>query len=159
MSPRLLAYLVVLCSERGCPKQNTIARLQPKHCSGYATASDVVLSESLLGGCQLKWSAYLMKGNCERSLWSQIQEQCSQLVPCICVGAGNFWGCDGFLPEFPLTCQKKFWALLVRIFSHKDRIGRHLKLKHVGRHFFKSKDVGRHFFKSKDVGGHFCSYF
>jgi len=29
--PKFLAYLVILCSERQCPKQNTVARLKSKY--------------------------------------------------------------------------------------------------------------------------------
>ena len=36
-------------------------------------------------------------------------------------GARNFWGCDGYLPEFPQTCPKSFLCdFCLQIFSHKD---------------------------------------
>ena len=42
--PKFLAHLVILCSERWCPKQDTVTRSQsqfipPKFCAGYATVS------------------------------------------------------------------------------------------------------------------------
>jgi len=38
------------------------------------------------------------------------------------VGAGKFWGCEGFLPEFAQTCPKYFCATFAYKFSpsHKD---------------------------------------
>ena len=41
-------------------------------------------------------------------------------VLCSVVGAGKFWGCEGFLPEFPQTCPKKIWATFcANIFSQQ----------------------------------------
>jgi len=36
------------------------------------------------------------------------------------VGASKFWGCEGFLLEFPQTCPKVIVQLHLQIFSHKD---------------------------------------
>jgi len=52
----------------------------------------------------------------------------------------NFWGCEGFLPEFSQTCPKK---------TPKNDLKR--KVLHV--------ILGAIFFTSKHIGRHFCSYF
>jgi len=75
-------------------------------------------------------------------------------VLCSVVGAGKFWGCEGFLPEFPQTCPKKIWATFcANIFSQADLIlewspkkGRHVILQKLGAIFFKSNQVWRHFY-------------
>jgi len=57
----------------------------------------------------------------------------SVVVQHIGVGAGTFWGCEGFLPQFSLTCSKKL----------------HKKVKSM-------KNISCYFGRP---WGHFCSYF
>jgi len=42
------------------------------------------------------------------------------MVSTIGVGAGKFWGCEGFLPDFSQTCLKSFGRLCLQMFSLKD---------------------------------------
>jgi len=42
MTPKFLAYLVILCVERRCPQQNTAARLNSKILAGYTTAYNLI---------------------------------------------------------------------------------------------------------------------
>jgi len=52
--PKLVAYLVILCFERRCPKQNTVARLKSidfppkKFWTGHATVRGITLSAGIL---------------------------------------------------------------------------------------------------------------
>jgi len=62
------------------------------------------------------------------------------------------WGCEGFLPEFPQTCPKEFWATFSgnnfswRLFLGWPPKNALLVILHMlGVISFKSKHVGRHF--------------
>ena len=71
----------------------------------------------------------------------------------------NFWGFEGFLPEFSQTCPKSFERLCLQIFSlkdHEDLSWEDLQKK-VFMCFF--ANVGRHFMKSIKVRPHFCPDF
>jgi len=72
----------------------------------------------------------------------------------------NFWGCEGFLPEFLQTCPKSFCAT----FAYKLYPTKIIKTfcwydlqKKVFMCF--SPKVGRHFLKSNNFGRHFCPDF
>jgi len=44
------------------------------------------------------------------------RELCRPIIASIGVGAGKFWGCERFLPEFPQNYPKNFWATFYAIF-------------------------------------------
>jgi len=71
----------------------------------------------------------------------------------------NFWGCEGFLPEFSQTCQKNFGRLCLQIFSLKDH--QNIFWDDLSKKVFMcfSANVGRHFMKSNKVGRHFAQIF
>jgi len=83
------------------------------------------------------------------------------------VGAGKFWECEGFLPEFPQTCPKNFLGnFCPLIFSHNDhedlfwcdlqkKVFMCFSVK-LGCHCLMSNNIGRYFYP--DFQG-FCSDF
>ena len=66
--------------------------------------------------------------------------------------------CEGFLPELPQTCPKRFGSTFAYKFYHEDLFWYWYDLQYKGLHVF-CANVGRHFLKSNCVWRHFCPDF
>jgi len=69
-APKFLAYLVVLCFEKRCPKQNTVARLKSKY-----------LSQKKFGLATLLAVAYKL----DSALFFSAEQSVHNLKPCLIV--------------------------------------------------------------------------
>ena len=126
------------------PKPNC-SNISHLHCFGMH-ACKCAFSMSSTSICNNVWS---------NRTFTRVDDRCENIskriiiiggIAVIGVGAGNFWGCEKFFPEFLQTCPKNFRATLcANISSHTDH--EHLFLSSKKRSTCDSAHVGRQFFK------------
>jgi len=102
---KLVGYQQPTCL---CVKMESVAGIISLSCELYSLSLSCFRSRGSSTVVYGKWCFNLLVDCCG-----------SCMVSTVGVGAGKFWGCEGFLPEFSQTCPKSFGRLCLQIFPSK----------------------------------------